>query len=119
MNAENDKHLDVCLDIEVGLRDQYDRLPGLTDVTCIFALENAKIALKQAYGFAKNERVTTMEDAQGIIRLCVEVGQMRIGKVDDLTLKDYLACIEKIRKSVNRHSSAGPRGYYAFIRAFV
>ena len=115
----DDKHLDVCERIEVGLREQYELHPALTDTKCIFGLDNAKTAIKKEFGFAKNERVTNMEDVQGIIEWCVAVGRERIGKINDLTLKDYVARIEKIRRSVKRHSVFGPRAYYEFIRNFV
>ena len=93
--------------------------PELTDIKCIFALENAKIAIKKEFGYARNERVADMEEVQGIIGWCVALGLARIENIDDLTLKEYVARIEKIRKSVKRHSSSGRRGYYEFIRHYV
>ena len=119
MDFNDDEHLDVCQNIEAGLREQYESFPELTDGKCIFALENAKIAIKKEFGFAKNERITTIREVQGIIDLCVAIGLERIDKVDNLTLKEYLARIEKIRKSVKRHSTFGPRGYYEFIKQYV
>ena len=120
MNIEfnDDEHIDVCQNIEVCLRKQYELYSELTDIKCIFALENSKIAIKKEFGFAKNERIADMEKIQGIIKSCVSLGLERIGKINDLTLKDYLARIEKIRKSVKRHSSSGRRGYYEFIRQY-
>ena len=41
------------------------------------------------------------------------------GKINDLTLKDYLNRIDKIRRSIVRHSEYGPRAYYEFIRDYV
>jgi hypothetical protein len=119
MSFEDDEHLDVCQNIEVGLVAAYERHPGLTDALCIFGLENAKTAVKQHFGFAKNERVTDHPLTKEIIEWCVEVGDRRIGKINDLTLQEYLARIEKIRRSVKRHSEYGSRGYYEFIRDFV
>ncbi len=115
----DDKHIDVCQHIEVGLKAQYEQNPKLTDTQCIFALENAKIAIKKEYGYAKNERITNMEETQGIIQWCVDIGKERIGKVNDLTLKEYIDRIEKIRKSVKRHSKYGNRGYYEFIKEYL
>lgn len=115
----DDQHLDVCQNIEVGLKLEYERRPSLTDELCIFALENAKIAVKKSLGFAKNERVSDMEEIQGIIAWCMEVGQARIDKVNDLTSKEYLARIEKVRKSVKRHVGSDKRAYYKFIRQFM
>ena len=119
MDFNNDEHIDVCQNIEVGLKEQYEKLPHLTDAQCIFALENAKIAIKKEFGYAKNERVTNMEETQGIIQWCVKVGIERINKVNNLTLKEYINRIEKIRKSVNKHSKYGARGYYEFIKNYV
>jgi hypothetical protein len=119
MGLENDEHLDVCQDIEAGLKRQYELHADLTDSICMFALENAKIAIRKQSGFAKNERVTDHPLAKGIIEWCNGIGMERIGKVNDLTLAEYLARIEKIRRSVKRHSEYGPRAYYEFIKDFV
>lgn len=52
MQFENDEHLDVCQNIEVGLKEEYENNNKLTDIKTIFALENAKIAIKREFGFA-------------------------------------------------------------------
>lgn len=115
----DDKHLDVCQDIEMGLVFRYEMHPRLTDLLCMLALDNAKIAIKQAFGFAKNESVPRTDETAGIIDDCVARGLARIGKVNDLTLKEYLARIDKIRRSVARHHALdGSRGYYNFIKKF-
>ncbi|MGZ8480330.1 MAG: hypothetical protein ACXWX8_19825, partial [Candidatus Binatia bacterium] len=57
--------------------------------------------------------------AKGIVDWCVVIGAERIGKINNLTLVEYLARIEKIRRSVVRHSEYGKRGYYEFIRHYV
>lgn len=119
MDFNDDKHIDVCQDIEVGLRKQYELNPDLEDAKCMFALDSAKIAIKQRFGYAKNEKVNTLEGTQGIIDWCVSVGVSRINKVNNLTLKEYLARIEKIKKSVKLHSKHGNRGYYEFIKKYV
>lgn len=119
MSFNDDKHLDVCQNIEVGLKRQYEANPRLTDSICIFALDNAKIAIKQQFGYARNESVSPAEDAQGIIAWCVSLGQNRIGKVNDLTLKEFVARLEKIRRSVALHAGAGSRSYYEFIRDYL
>jgi len=119
MDFNDDEHLDVCQNIEVGLRMQYERHPELTDTLCMFALENAKVAIKKKFGYAKNEGVTDMPELQGIIEWCVSLGLDRIGKVNDLTLREYVVRIEKIRRSVKRHSDFGQRAYYDFIKKYV
>lgn len=115
----DDEHLDVCQNIEFGLKRQYEDHAGLTDAICVFALDGAKIAIRKQCGFAKNEKVTDHLLAKGIIDWCVAIGVERIGKVGDLTLAEYVTQIEKIKRSVIRHSTDGARGYYEFIRNFV
>jgi len=119
MNLNEDEHLDVCQSIEVGLCEQYELHPELTDKQCVFALENAKIAIKKEFGYAKTEQVTTMEQAQGIINWCVKIGLERINNVNSLTLKEYTKRLEKVCKSVKRHSKFGVRAYYEFVRNYV
>ena len=119
MQFENDEHIDVCQNIEFGLKKEYEKNADLKDIKTIFALENAKIAIKQEFGFAKNEKVSFDDDTKGIIDWCVSVGKERINKINDLSLKDYVKRIDKIKRSVERHSLFGRRGYYEFIKDFV
>lgn len=119
MDLNNDAHLDVCQNIEIGLKRQYELNSDLTDSLCAFALDNAKIAVKKRFGFAKNEKTAEHPLAKGIIDWCVDIGNERIGKVNDLTLDEYLARIEKVKRSVIRHSVYGRRGYYEFIKDYV
>ena len=119
MGFEDDEHLDVCQNIEFGLIKQYEINPALTDSLCIFALDQAKVAIKQQFGFAANDRVTGNEQVKGMIDWCVAVGVQRVKEDGDLSLKEYVKRIEKVKKSVKRHSLFGPRGYYHFIRKFV
>lgn len=119
MNPDDDRLLDVLQNIESGLKTQYEVDPDLTDSLCVFALDNAKIAVKKQHGFARNERVSTHESIQAIIAWTVAVGVERIGTINDLTLKEYLAAIDKIRSSIPRHAGGGSRGYYQFIKRFL
>jgi hypothetical protein len=119
MNWEKDDHLDVCQNIEFGLKREYEENENLTDLKVIYALENAVIAVKQSFGFAKNEKVITDGDSKEIIKWCVSIGEERINKVNNLTLKEYLNKIEKVKRSVKRHSEFGRRGYYEFIKDYV
>jgi hypothetical protein len=119
MNWEKDDHIDVCQNIEFGLKKEYVENQNLTDVKTVFALDNAKIAVKQFFGFAKNERVIIDGDTKGIIDWCVSIGEQRINGDNNLTLKEYLNRIDKVKRSVERHSEYGNRGYYEFIKEFV
>jgi hypothetical protein len=91
MNFGDDKHLDVCQNIEVGLKLEYQNNPQLTDGQCIRALDNAKIAIKHRFGYAPNEHVSSDAGLQGVIAHGVAVGMERIGQINDLTLKEYVA----------------------------
>jgi len=119
MDFADDKHLDVYQNIEFGLKQQYETNSRLTDSLCILALDNAKIAIKQQFGYARNERVSSDENVQGIIDWCVSVGLERIDKVNDLSLKEYVSRIEKIKGPVILHAGDGSRSYYHFIKNFL
>jgi hypothetical protein len=115
MDFNDDAHLDVCMDIELRLKAQYQAHPELTDQLCALGLDNAVIAIKQHAGYAKNERVSNHPLIAGIVESCVELGELRIGKINDLTLKEYVIRIAKIKRSVLRHSGHGLRAYFEFI----
>ena len=116
---KEDEHLDVCQNIEFGLKTAYEKHPGLTDMLCINGLENAAIAVKKEFGFARNQQVSVSPETESIVSWCVQIGRERIEKINDLTLKEYLARIDKIKKSVKRHSDYGRRGYYEFIKNYI
>jgi len=59
MSLDDDEHLDVCQNMKVGLKHQYELHPDLTDSVCIFALGSAKIAVRKQFGFARNQTVPT------------------------------------------------------------
>ena len=117
----NDQHLDVCQNIELGLKRAYEVNPLLTDSQCVMALHNAKIAIKKRFGYAQNESVSSNTVFQDVINWCVAVGLERIDKVNALTLRDYVALLEKIKQSVAMHSegAAGSRRYYDFVKRFL
>ncbi len=115
----DDPHLDVCENIEAALMQCYRRDAKLTDLLCEFALDNAKIAIKQHFGFAQNERVSQSDSVAPIVAFCTQIGVMRIGKINDLTLKEFVARIDKVKASVRRHSRDGARGYFEFVSPFL
>ena len=119
MGFNDDIHLDVCREIEISLLKEYEFHHDISDSICVFGLENAKVAIKKKYGFAKNESVTDMPRVQGIIKSCEEIGLARIDKINNLSLKEFIKRIEKISKSVKRHSQHGTRGYYDFIKQYL
>ena len=78
MSLNDDEFLDVCQNIEAGLKMEYERNPGLTDERCAFALDQAKITVKQRFGFAKNESCPVDPDRQEIIDWRVECAATRV-----------------------------------------
>jgi hypothetical protein len=119
MELNNDFHLAVCQTIESGLRAEYDAMPELTDALCVRGLDNSIVAVKQKFGFAKNEAVRSHPAIDGIVAHVVNIGFDNIGEAGDLTLKEYVSIINKVKKSVVRHSAFGSRGYYDFIRNYA
>jgi hypothetical protein len=91
----------------------------LTDSACMNALDAAKIAVKQHFGYAKNERFVATALTTGVIDWCVAVADEQGGKLNSLTLKEYVTQIENIKRSVTRHSQDGDRRYFAFIKKYV
>ena len=119
MNFGSDPHLDVLQNIEFGLKIEYEKSNELTDKIVISALENSKIAVKKEFGYAKNEKLRIEDCEKGIIDWCIKIGTERINKVNDLSLKEYTAALDKIKRSVSRHEDSTQRGYYNFIRNYV
>ncbi len=119
MNFSDDKYLDICQNIEVGLKAEYERNASLTDEKCSYALDRAKAAVKHRFGYGKNEPSSVSPDLQGIVDWCVAVAGERVNESTGPTLKEFLARIEKVNRSVRRHARDGDRCYYAFIREFL
>lgn len=112
------RELSLCMAIETGLSAQYHLKPELTDALCIIALDNAIVAFKQQFGFASNETVLSRPVIDDIVSHVVNIGVDNVN-IDGLTLKDFVAVINKIKKSVTRHSAFGPRAYFGFIKEYV
>jgi hypothetical protein len=119
MTFNDDKYLDVCQNIEAGLKVEYERNGGLTDEMCAYALERAKAAVKQRFGYGANESSSVSPELQGIVDWCVTVAGERVNESTGPTLKEFLARIDKVTRSVRRHAHDGSRSYYAFIREFL
>ena len=119
MNPSNDKYLDVCQNIELGLKAAYERDLGLTDERCAYALDRAKVAVKQRFGYAANESCSVSADLQGIVDWCVAVASERVNVSTGPTLKEFVARIDKVARSVRGHSKDGSRSYYLFVRDFL
>ena len=119
MSFNDDKYLDVCQNLEAGLKIEYERNGSLTDARCAYALERAKIAVKQRFGFGKNESSSVSADLQGVVDWCVSVAHQRVNETTGPSLKEFLARLDKVTRSVRRHAHDGSRGYYSFIKEFL
>lgn len=115
----NDQELALCEKVETWLSAKYSATPELTDALCMLALDNAVIALKHRFQFAKNETVHSHPLYDDIVASVVDIGVAAMSEPDGPTLKDFVHVIRKIRKSVVFHSANGPRAYYEFIEIFV
>lgn len=119
MNFEDDPFLYVCERIERELCAEYELNAALTDTKCIFALDRAKIAVKQAYGFAKNENPAVDPSLQGITTRMVALARAVVDESNGPTLRDFTARIDKIARTVRRHSHDGNRAYFEFVRDYL
>ena len=114
-----EKYLEILNNNELGLKEEYEFNEALSDNKLIFALENAIIAIKKEFGYARNEKIVVDDDTKTVIDHCVIIGKYRISKSNEINLKDYVKCLEQIKKSVKRHSQDGRRGYYDFVKNYV
>jgi hypothetical protein len=119
MSFNDDKYLDVCQNIEAGLKAQYELNPALTDERCAYALQSAKVAVKQRFGYGANESCAVSADLQGVVDWCVTVASERVNESTGPTLKEFLARIDKVTRSIQRHAKDGNRSYYSFIKEFL
>ena len=62
---------------------------------CMLGLYNAVIAIKQAFGFAKNEMIFDHSAIKSVIAHVVDIGLNNIGKEDGLTLNEYIVVARK------------------------
>lgn len=119
MDRDNDIHISICQNIETVLKIEYEAIPELTDGMCIIGLDNSIIAVKQKFGFARNETVLRHPSIDGIVANVVDIAVTYVDQAGSLSLKDYIGLVTTIKKSVTRHTEFGPRAYYEFIRAYV
>ena len=119
MNFGDDKYLDVCQKLEIGLKVQYERNLQLTDERCAYALDRAKIAVKHRFGYGLNESGAVDSELQGIVDWCVQVAAERVNDATGPSVKEFLTRMDKVGRSVSRHAKYGNRSYYIFIRDFL
>jgi len=116
-----EKYLDVLQNIEFGLKLVYEDHTHASDFYIMQGLEKSLIAMKQKKGYAKNQNSEPdNEIEEEVIAHIVEIQEMRVGKINDLTQEEYVRCVIEVAKSVKRHNAVGGRtGYYDFIKDFI
>lgn len=119
MKFEDDQYLYVCESIERELCQEYENNLSLTDHRCLYALDRSKVAVKQAFGFAKNEAVSLDSELNEIASRLVALAQSLVNESSGPTLRDFNARIDKIARSVRRHSHDGERAYYTFVKNYL
>jgi hypothetical protein len=97
------KQLALLMGIESGLKTVYEIYPDLTDSLCELALDNAKNAVKHEFGYAANETVAWAPNTKAVIGLITILGKRLVEENSDITLKDFLTAMEKVKRSVARH----------------
>jgi len=130
-----DQYLDVLQNIETGILTVYRKRPEMTDWDALSAIE----ALIRAYRSEAAGRQPApprlnpiAQEVYDFVRLLCE---WRLGhttfpaeiafpdempEIEPLTLDEIVACLKRIRKSINRWTKeGGRRGYLTFINEFI
>jgi hypothetical protein len=128
------QYLDVLHNIESGITRVYRRQPELVD----FDVDNALNALVRHYGAeiqqraAPPARLTPLAQAvyDSVLVMCEwRLGRAEIGPAEGgatipqpepITAAEIVACLKRIRKSVQRWTKeGGRRGYLTFVEGYV
>jgi hypothetical protein len=133
MNIE-EEYLDVLQNIEFAIVSVYQQHPELVD----FEVEQALSALIRAYGLEQQQRTPgpaalkpLEQEVYDRVRAMCEwrLGRTELGGVETprghsapaaLSLEEVIACLKRIRKSVQKWNRRGGRqGYLQFVSGFV
>lgn len=134
MTAFEDQYLDVLHNIETGIVMVYRNEPDLAD----FDVENALNALIRLYTAEIQGRAASpvklnplAQSVYGSVHVMCEwrLGRGEIGQAEDsqklpqpepIGTDEIVACLKRIRKSVQRwNKEGGRRGYLAFVEEYV
>jgi hypothetical protein len=128
-----DEYLDVLQNIEFGIVHVYKAHPEMTDWDALNALE-ALIRTYQAEGRGKTTSSFSLTPlSQKVFESVRAMCEWRLGreklykdgemldlKMTPLTLDEMVACLKRIRRSINMwNRNRGQRGYLSFIVEFV
>lgn len=129
-----ERYQDVLQNIEFGIIRVYRDHPGMTDWEALSAIE----ALLDTYRAEAKGRQATPPSldslAQEVYEMVKVVCEWRLGRekfydkegepaeipVEPITLDELMACLKRVRKSINRWSRQGGRqGYLTFVSQFI
>jgi hypothetical protein len=129
--ALEDVHLDVLQNIEFAIISVYREQHDLRDVEVMRALD-ALIEVYRAEARGHTPKDMSLTGAEGMVfQRTKEICEYRLGRQagatriqmpfeGDKTAHDILACLRKIRRSVERwNKRGGQQGYLQFISEFV
>jgi hypothetical protein len=129
-----EEYLDVLQNIEFALVSAYGDNPDLTDTGTMFAIETLiKVYSGQLQGREvalpqfKPEEQTAYDRAKAMCEWRLGRASMKDNKgkevkmdTEPLTLEEIIACLKRIRKSIETwYKRGGRRGYYEFVRQYV
>lgn len=130
-----ERYEDVLQNIEFGVVQVYGEHPEMTDWEALRAIE----ALIRAYQAETRGRQTTSPNldplAQEVYDSVEAMCEWRLGRemlfqdeegepveipLEPITLNEIIACLKRVRKSINRWNRRGGRqGYLTFVSQFI
>jgi hypothetical protein len=129
--ALEDAHLDVLQNIEFAIVSVYREQPGLRDTQVMRALD-ALIDVYRAETRGHTPKEVSLPELEDtVFQRTKEMCELRLGRQapavrkqvpfeGDKTASDILACLRKIRRSVERwNKRGGQQGYLQFVSDFV
>ncbi len=129
-----EKYLDVLQNIEVGIVSTYEENPGLTDTGTMYAVETL---IKVYSGELRGREVALPQfkpEEQAVYSATKAMCEWRLGRavmkddkgkemkvdMEPLTVEEIIACLKRIRKSIETwYKRGGRRGYYEFVKQYI
>ena len=126
-----DQYLDVLQNIEFAIISVYREQPGLRDSVVLRAIE-ALIDHYRAESRGQTPKPMKLPETEAVIFARVqEFCELRLGRgglgmtperwpAQDKTVEEIVACLRRIRKSVERwNKRGGQQGYVTFVSQFI
>jgi hypothetical protein len=129
-----ERYQDVLQNIEFGIVQVYHDHPGMTDWEALSAIE-ALLRAYQTEAKGRQARLPSLDSlAQEVYEMVEVMCEWRLGRekfhdkdgkpaeipMEPITLDELVACLKRVRKSINRWSRQGGRqGYLTFVSQFV